>query len=333
MTRGGFLRLFIGLAVSAACIAFLVSIVRGENVGQSLAAGNPAVLLPAVVLYFAGTTIRSLRWRYLLGGKPSVLLLFRTLVIGLMLNDLLPGRLGEVARVYLLARNASIPVGASLASIVVERVLDGIALITLLGLGLVVAVATGSYRAEAFGGVLVAVAIVGPIFVAATAVLLWAARWPAGARQLGHLVVRPAPLRPRERLDRLVDGTVAGLAPIASGATGLTVFLLSLLAWLIEASMYFVIMTGFHVIGGLAAAALGTAVANLATLVPSSPGYIGTFDLALRQVLVGVFGNAGEEADGFTIVVHLALIVPVVVVGLFFVWREDLSLPELRRRV
>src|SRR5207302_2105873 len=134
-------------------------------------------------------TVRSVRWQPLLGGKPGAPLLFRTLVIGLMLNDLLPGRLGEVARVYLLARSASVPVGASLASIVVERVLDGIALITLLGLGLAVAVVTGSYRSEAFGGVLVAVAIVGPIFVAATVVLLWAARWPNAARTLGHVMV------------------------------------------------------------------------------------------------------------------------------------------------
>src|SRR5581483_5168257 len=97
MTRGGALRVAAGLGISVLCIGLLFTLVRGENVGQSLASGAPIVLVPAVMLYFVGTLIRSVRWNLLLGGKLSNSLLFRTLVIGLMLNDLLPGRLGEVA--------------------------------------------------------------------------------------------------------------------------------------------------------------------------------------------------------------------------------------------
>ena len=332
MKRGGLLRLFVGIAVSVLCVALLATLVRGENVVQSLQEGDSRVLVPAIVLYFVGTAIRSVRWNLLLGSKAAFGLLFRTLVIGLMLNDLLPGRLGEVARVYLLNRNGAIPVGVSLASIVVERVLDGIALICLLALGLVIASSTGLFLGDALRGPIVAMAIVGPMFLLATAVLLVGARKPDVARRLGYFVVRPVPVGPRARLEGLIDSTISGLTPIASTRTGLNVLALSLLAWVVESSMYLVIMSGFHVDGGIAAAILGSAAANLATLVPSSPGYIGTFDLVLRQVLVGVFANSGAAATSFTIVVHLALIVPVVVVGLFFVWREGISLPDLSRR-
>ena len=133
------LRPLVGVAISAACLFALARTgVSLQDVGSRLEHGNPAVLLPAVALYLGALFVRSVRWGFLLPGRSlSPWLLFRTLVIGFMVNDILPLRLGEVARIVLLARNASTPVGVSFASIIVERVLDGLALIALLALGMV----------------------------------------------------------------------------------------------------------------------------------------------------------------------------------------------------
>ncbi len=314
-----------GLVLSVVCLILLsrTGITR-EGITTSLEHGNPMVLLPAVVLYFGGLFVRSVRWGFLLPGRRlPPWLLFRTLVIGFMVNDLLPLRLGELARMVLLARHASTPIGVSFASIVVERVMDGLALIALLGLGMAL-LGRGDW--------LVQMTIASMFFLGLTAILLVAALAPRLARALAAIVTRPLPPRFRDPIRRLVDGTLDGLRPITNPLVGLTVLALSLLAWGVEAAMYVVIMAGFNVPDPLAAGPFGAAVANLATLIPSSPGYVGTFDLALQRVLTDVFSVASDTATSATLVIHLTFIVPVVLLGLYFLWREDLPLAQLARR-
>jgi len=326
VNRRSVVRAAIGIVISLVCIFFLLKTVSVVEIARSLSQGHPGWLIPAVALYFLGTLIRSIRWRMLLPTQNvSLGLLFRSLVIGLTVNDLLPGRLGEIARVFLLAQHAAVPVGTSVASIVVERVLDGIALTAILVLGIALAGVTDQLYLSLAG-------IASAIFAVATAGLLWGALHPASARRIGVACLMVLPGRFRERATRLIDGVLVGLAPLGRWSSALPVLGLSLLAWLVESGMYLVIMLGFSVPGGLPAAMMGSGAANLATLVPSSPGYVGTFDLMLKQVFVSVF-NAGEaDAAGYTVIVHLVLIVPVVLLGLFFMWQEDLSLTDIHRR-
>jgi hypothetical protein len=313
------------MAISVVFLALFLRSVSPGDVLASLREVNPLFLLPAVALYFVGTLVRAVRWQRLFPGRPlSVRLLFRTLLIGLMVNDVLPGRVGELARVFLLSRNASVPVGVSVATIVAERVLDGIALTAILGAGVLL---------SGVGGWLLQLALVSTLlFAVAAAGLVWAALVPGPARWLGYRLAALAPATLAVRLRTVVDGVLDGLRGVTNPVVAVQVIGLSLIAWSIEASMYVVIMEGFHLPGGMAAGLMGASVANLATLVPSSPGYVGTFDFALQSVLVGVFGAPSAEATSYTLVVHAALLVPVVLVGLFFLWRENLTLPELSRR-
>jgi hypothetical protein len=92
-------------------------------------------------------------------------------------------------------------------------------------------------------------------------------------------------------------------------------------------------MLGFGLGSGPASALLGMAAANLGTMVPSSPGFVGTFDLPLQAVLTDMFRVDAAAATSYTIVVHSALILPVVVVGLVLLWREGLSLGEVSQRL
>ena len=325
MLGSWFMRPLFGLALSGVCLVLLARTgITREGIASSLEHGNAAVLIPAVALYFVGLFVRSVRWGLLLPGRMlSSWLLFRTLVIGFMVNDLLPLRLGEVARMMLLARKASTPIGVSFASIVVERVMDGLALIALLGLGMALL-----GRADW----LVQMTVAAGFFLGLTIVLLAAALAPAPARSLVRLLTNPLPTRFGDPLRRLVDGTLDGLKPITNPMIAIGVLGLSLLAWCIEAAMYVVIMAGYNVPNPLAAGPFGAAVANLATLIPSSPGYVGTFDLALQRVLTDVFAVASDVAASATVIIHLTFIVPVVALGLFFLWREDLPLAQLARR-
>ena len=95
--------------------------------------------------------------------------------------------------------------------------------------------------------------------------------------------------------------------------------------------MYLVIALGFGLGVGIAAILLVTAVANLATLIPSSPGYIGPFEAGVLLALVGAVGMQRELALSYAIVVHAALYVPITLLGLLYWWRESLSWREIRR--
>jgi glycosyltransferase 2 family protein len=325
MRRKDFFRLAIGLFVSGVSLVLAGRNVSWSELTASLQHANPILLLPALGIYGLGIVARSLRWRVLLRDYGvNLRMLFRTLVIGLMVNDILPGRLGEIARIFLLARKAGVPAGASLASILIERVLDGIALTALLTLAIVLAGASDWL-------VQLALASTG-IFAVATAGIMWAALDPIHAGGLARRIAAIAPARLEERLDRLIDTALDALAPVRDPGGAARLIGWSLVAWLLEAGMYLMIMVAFFVPGGVPAALMGTAVANLATLVPSSPGYVGTFDFALKAVLEGWFGASPGTAAGYTLVVHVMLIVPVVLTGLYFLWQENLSLPDLGRR-
>src|SRR5207237_10002072 len=121
--------------ISAALLLLVANSIRGEadQLTAALAAADWRLIFPAVALYFVGVWLRSARWGLLLpehAVKTSTL--FRALVVGFTVNNLLPLRMGEVARAYLLARWAGVAYGATIASLVVERVLDGLSLAVLL---------------------------------------------------------------------------------------------------------------------------------------------------------------------------------------------------------
>src|SRR5438105_3805238 len=116
-------RLWIGLVVSLVC---LVLAFRGVDMGAAaalIAGANYWLLLPALAAYFAGVWVRAVRWRYLLRPiKPMPSgRLFPVVVIGYMANDVLPARMGEIARAYVLGRQEGVSSTSVLATIAVER--------------------------------------------------------------------------------------------------------------------------------------------------------------------------------------------------------------------
>ena len=321
-------RVFVGVLVSALLLFVLFRSVDGEALIAGFLEADPRLLLPGLAFYFAGVWLRAMRWRCLLSPVHPVpaVTLFRALIIGFTVNNLMPVRLGEVARALLLARSHGVRVSASLGTILVERFCDGLTLCGLLALGLLLEPA--AQRAEW----LVPVArLAGLAFVTAT-LATWLLvtrphRWYPVVR--APLRLLPSPLQARA-LDAL-QGFVNGLASLRQPRVVLQVALLSVLAWLCEIAMYFVIMQGFRISAGPMAGVIGAAAANLGTMIPSSPGYLGTFDLPLQSVLTAGFGVAPARATSYTLMVHAALIIPVVVLGLIFLAGTDLSLRQLGR--
>jgi glycosyltransferase 2 family protein len=317
-------RVWIGFLIS---VVFLYIAFREQDfaqIGQALRGANYWFVVPALALYFTGVVIRTLRWRFVLRAmrRFTVSDLFPIVVIGYMANNVLPLRAGELVRSYVLSSRTGLRKTSILATIAVERVFDGI---TMLLFVLVASLFIG-LTSQLQHLVAIAVVLFGALVVALVIISSPPARLVLTGRLLPLL-----PLRVRDRVQVMLESLFSGLAILRRRNDMIVVVLASILAWLFEASMYFMIAVGFGLQVGIAAILLVTAVANLATLIPSSPGYVGPFEAGVLLALVGTIGIQREIALSYAIVVHAALYLPITLWGLFYWWRESLSWREVRR--
>ncbi len=320
------LRVWAGLAISVVCLYLAFRNVDLAATAQSLRSANYWLMLPALAAYFLGVWFRAVRWRCLLQpvkDLPSQRL-FPVVVIGYMANNVLPARMGEFVRSYVLGRQEGVSVSSVLATIAVERIFDGIAMLTFMASVAAFVPLPGELRDIAVVAAVVFAGLVGLL-------TLGAFSSDVGLRWLERLL-RLTPPGPRVRTLDLVERFCVGLRALRSARLLGLIYLYSLLAWTAEALMYYVIGLGFALDLPPQAYLLTVAAANLATLVPSSPGYVGPFDAAAIFVLT-LFGAGAAVAASYTLALHAALIVPVVLLGFYYLWRDQLTLGEVQRRV
>jgi uncharacterized protein (TIRG00374 family) len=282
-------------------------------------------LLPGVAIYFVAVWARAWRWHYLL--KPiksiSTTTMFPITTIGYMGNNIYPARAGEVLRAVILKRRESVSVSASLATIVIERIFDGVVM-----LGFVFANLPELARltsSSGFVGNIQEVAIIGTgVFVGALMVFLLAAMFPAVSGRLAdRLINRLLPTRMRLPATGIVHKFVGGLAALRSPAGIFMVFVTSVVIWLLETGKYWFVMHAFDFHVSFFALMLMNGIVNLATTIPSAPGYIGTFDAPGIAVLAA-YGVPQAIAAGYTLVLHVALWLPITVLGAYFLTREGI---------
>lgn len=319
-------RLIIGILVSLFFLAWAAREVGSFGpVVASLGQADYLFLLPALAVYFVGVWLRAVRWHFLLQPVKPIASrrLFPVVVIGYMANDVLPARLGELVRAYILGEQEDVPKTTVIGTIVVERLFDGLAMLIFVGIvGLTVRL--NAEISEIFR-------IAAALFVGALIVLVIVGSSQERALGLIRRIERRLPGPLAGRVARVAERFLQGLDCLQSGRLTATVLLLSLGAWLCESAMYLILGLGFGFTLGLPAYMLTAAVANLGAMVPAAPGYVGTFDFGALASL-RLFGTDPGAAAGYVLVLHLALLVPVTLLGFYFLWRANLSLRTLGQR-
>jgi uncharacterized protein (TIRG00374 family) len=314
---------WLGVLIS---IVFLWLALRGLRLEQFWGAVKDAKyiwLLPGIAVYFVGVWVRAWRWHYLLGPikKIPTTTMFPITTIGYMGNNIYPARAGEVLRAVILKRKEGVSVSASLATIIVERIFDGVVMLAFIFVNLPeLARLTG---ASGFVGNIQQVAVIGTgVFLGALAVFLLAAMFPQVTSKVGFwFIFRLVPRRLHERITGLMTKFLDGLASLRSPANVLMVFLTSVIIWLLETGKYWFVMHAFDFSVSFFALMLMNGIVNLATTIPSAPGYIGTFDAPGIAVLTA-YGVEHSVATGYTLVLHVALWFPVTLLGAYFLARE-----------
>lgn len=322
-------QVWIGLVVS---LVFLYLALRGLRPGEvwsALRGARYGWLLPGVAVYFLGVWARAWRWHYLLRPVKAISTraMFPIVAIGYMGNNVYPARAGEVLRAIVLKRRWGVSVSASLATIIVERVFDGVVMLAFVFLNLPelarLKVASG------FVGDIRTLALWGAgLFLGVLAVFLLAAMFPRQAeRALERLSARLVPQRFRERLLGLAYRFLSGLECLRSPREALMIFCTSVVIWLLETGKYWFVMLAFPFQVGFFTLMLMNGIVNLATTIPSAPGYVGTFDAPGIAVLTA-YGVERAVAAGYTLVLHVALWVPITALGAYYLAREGIRWRE-----
>jgi uncharacterized protein (TIRG00374 family) len=170
------------------------------------------------------------------------------------------------------------------------------------------------------------VAIWGSVaFFGALVAFLVAAMFPQVTAQIGcWFITHLAPRRFHDQLTGLLKKFIDGLASLRSPVNVLMVFFTSVVIWLLETWKYWFVMQAFHFRVSFFALMLLNGIANLATTIPSAPGYVGVWEAVTKAVLMAYYVD-GAEALGYAVVLHIALWLPITLLGIYYLTREGIK--------
>lgn len=321
-------QLWLGLLISAAFLWWALGGLELDRVWQQVQGANYWWLVPGVLTYFVAVWARTWRWDYMLRPLKRIPVgrLFPVVVIGYMGNNVYPFRAGELLRSYVLSRREAVPVGASLATVIVERVFDGLVMLAFVFLALpLTPIPSEQLRSLvivaslAFFGAMILFFALAAAPERATALMEWVSE-----------LFLPGGLR--EPLVEFTGRFLAGLVSLRRFRNVLMILLSSVVIWLLETVKYWFVMQAFDFQVSFFALMLMNGVVNLATTLPSAPGYVGTFDAPGIAVLM-LYGVPEATATAYTLVLHAALWLPVTLLGLVYMIREGLSWSDFGRAV
>ncbi len=327
-------QLLLGLGIVIALLWWLFRDIDAARVWDAIRSANVLLLLLTTVVTMGAFVARAIRWRYFLApAQPESPFRsrFSAVCIGFMLNNLLPsGRVGELGRAYAYSRLEPVPVSTAVATLVVERLLDGVAILTLL----VLAIAGSGFPVEGLPPQLVtgirAVGVFLAIVLIATVLLVTFPR--RAVRICGRVAGRLLPDRFGTGLVGVVKGIVEGLASMRGWRHMLPALLWSFAVWTIQSLAFWIGFRAFDIDLPFAAALVTNAAIAVAVTLPAAPGYLGTFQIGASLALVEVYGVGSEPALGFALGWHLVNFFPITLAGLWHTRRLGISLKEFRGR-
>lgn len=325
MTNRRRLIVFIGLLISGIFLFLAFQGLHPDAFLSSLADVNPVWLIAGAVLYFGAVTVIALRWQFLLRSVKFVSLGSLTQIVcaGYMGNNVYPLRAGEALRIYLLRRNESIPVAKSTTTVIVERVFDGLVMLSFILIALIFV----DIQAPEIQAVATVAAV---IFMPAMVVFFVLAARSNWLRTLVRLISRFLPGKLAEIVSDIGEDIIHGLEGLRSPVYLAGAIISSFATWSIEALVYWMVMQGFNLEQGYPVALLVVGTVNLAGLIPASPGQVGVYEFFASLVMMGA-GVPRDTALAYAIVVHIVIWLPVTLVGFALLAKMGLDQSVVRK--
>ncbi len=318
---------WLGFLVSAIFLWLAFRKVDFALVWEQLKTANLVYVAAGIGAYFVALFVRTWRWRVLLMPMKSVsvLRLFPVISAGFMANNIYPARAGDLLRTVLLRKKEDVPISASLATIIVEHLFDGIAILALvlLNLGQLSNFAPNS---QWVGIIETSAFWVGLIFGLILLVFIAMVFLPKQMQGVTNWVTNHlVPKKLRQGLGGIIKKFIDGLRVLKSPLQSLLVMFQSVLIWVIETGLYWGVMKAMGLNLNFQSLLMVVGIVNLVLLVPAAPGGLGTFDAATKSMME-LFGVSPENALSYALLLRVALWLPVTLVGAFFFVKEGFGL-------
>jgi uncharacterized protein (TIRG00374 family) len=326
-----------GIAIS---VLLLYWVLRGVDVAEvwvHLKGGNLWLLTAAVAVATSGFLLRALRWRLLLhplSAETTLKNRFTAVNIGFAANNLLPARIGEVARCWAIARLERVSMSGAIGSLVVERFLDGVAVFSLLAVALLhpafpLDATVGGQPIRAL--VYTVLAFMGVVFAFVAALLLAPATVLSVARRIVNArIMGWLPDGAGDRLVSAIEQFLTGLDALRDPKLLAGALLWSFGFWGWNAVSFWLAFHAFGIEESYWTALFVQAVIALGVAVPSAPGFFGTFHAAAVIGLTEVHGIAEGPTLAFAFGYHLGGFIPVTLMGLWGLSSMGIRMRDLK---
>lgn len=324
------LKIIFGLLISVGFLFLACRQLDFNQMRQAFSLANYWLLIPSILIIFASHWLRSVRWQFLMNPVKKIPVdnLFTALLIGYAANTILPAHLGEFLRAYVVGKKRDISVSSALATIVVERIIDILSIVFILAVTLVIYPFPDWVKKS--GYIMFGIAIVLFIFL-----VLMKRHTEATMRFLRKLL-KPFPQSINEKVENLSRSFLDGLKPMKSNFDYVIIFILSLLIWFGYWAVLYINFYTFNLTAeynlGITTGLVMLVITTISVVVPSSPGYIGTYHW-LCQVSLELFHVPRAFGLTYAIVVHALNFFPVFLVGFVLAWKEGIKISKVEKEL
>ncbi|TJZ77366.1 lysylphosphatidylglycerol synthase transmembrane domain-containing protein [Chitiniphilus eburneus] len=316
-------RLGLGILLAVFFLWLIARQIDPAALVQAFAGTRGGWVALALAMFCVGYACRIARWRAMLARDNPALRWSNCagpLLASFAANNVLPFRAGDVLRAFAFNARLGTSAGTVLATLFVERLLDLLMVLVMLG----AALAAFGLEASRFAGLGSAALIT--VALAILVLLLFPQLFAPLARLAGKLAGRVSPTL-GEKLSTEIERGLATLGHLAAGSTMARLVGWSLAAWIAEGTVFWMAALALPELTTAAAGWLALPVGTLATLIPSTPGYVGTFDYFTVRAMTAL-GNGQAAATAYAFLVHALLWLPPTVVGGLYFLASRTRLPR-----
>ena len=316
------IKLILGVLISIVFLYLAFGKINFTQMLDSFKQANYWLFIPAALATIFAHWLRGLRWRFFLNSIKSVpvLSLFSATLIGYMGNTILPAHLGELFRANVIGNRENIPTSSVLATLVIERIIDVLSLLVIMVMSLLFypfpewVTKSGYIMFGLTIGLFVFLLMLKQENNRALALVKWGLKFlPEGMAN---------------KIEEIIHAFIKGINGMERKRDYLIVFLLSLFIWFFYWLNLHIVMISFNLVEQYHVNAVSSLVllviTTIAVVVPSSPGYVGTYHY-LCQVSLGLFGVPSSIGLSFAFVAHGLSILPTAILGLLAAWKEGIS--------
>lgn len=281
-------------------------------------------IIPSLIFYILSFITRAIRWQIFLGHLKKVTFnqSFSTIMISWASNNVLPFRLGELVRPYVISKKTGIEMSASLATVGVERVIDGLSLIGIFSLLFWL---NGAPSSVAFIGYF-ALPFFSLIFLF---MLFYYLKGEVIENFISKLNLSFIPKIALDNFVKFLSSLRKGMQCLKFSKNQGKILFYSIIIWICEGMMYFFIIKGFRLPLSIVSSFFVMSIINLGTAVPTLPGLVVNFTF-FSVLALSIYGISKDIALAFSGILWVSQIPTITLIGFYYLSKEDFSLKEMK---